>query len=223
MKGFMLLLFLALMVVLAMWAGWFGVSTTDQGGKTHITATFDKDEVKRDVESTEQKVRNLGGKERETVVIEKDTNEPPLIQEPLTTLFSIDKESIILGPGAAAVVTLTRSGKLEPRAVAMTPAEGTGIKAQNIEFAEGQASKTIVIEAPLGAKDGLVTFEYMGQTEGVYVNVLEPGEKRDVPVTDTAIPEPLTPEPGEPEVILPPPGDGSAPVKPPVLPDESVR
>jgi hypothetical protein len=171
MRGLTVLLFIALIIVLAFWFGWFQVRKEDKSpNRTDYQFTIDKGEMKRDVEETEHKIRGAADKTREEI---HEATEP----EPRSEI-SIEKRQIEVEANSKTDVKVTRSGNdLSETQLKVVASPHSNLIVRGGYFLKGERQTVITIEAPPSAIDGQVAVQlHDGEHELVQVRVQTPHE-----------------------------------------------
>ncbi len=162
---------IVILVLVAVYLGWFGFSSSanNDGNHESVEISMDKAKIRSDTAKVTDEVKDIARDTGEGVrkIAAKVENGFSGKQKPLLVA---DKKAIELEPGASATIKLTRSGgELTATHLILTPSVSSNLLVTGGDFKSGETETAVVIEAPTGAKDGSVNVEGNGDSQRVEV------------------------------------------------------
>jgi hypothetical protein len=164
---------IVILVLVAVYLGWFGFSSsaTSDGNHESVEISMDKAKIRSDTAKVTDEVKDIARDTGEGVkkIAAKVQNG---ISSKQTPSLAADKKSIELEPGASATIKLTRSGgELTATHLILTPSAASNLLVTGGDFKAGETETAVVIEAAAGATNGSVNVEGNGDSQRVDVAI----------------------------------------------------
>jgi hypothetical protein len=170
MRALLFFVIIALLVLLAHEMGWVTFSRSSGPNRDTIGVTVNKDDVKRDVDNADTRVKEWGEKARERVRdLGRKDDTSSNVEKPA---LLVSRYAIALEPGSRTDVMVTRTGNdLTPTDLQITTTPGSNLVVAGGKFANGERQTVISIAAPPGAVDGRIDLATEHAKESITVEV----------------------------------------------------